>query len=130
MVMKEKINRTKVLQVRLSADEFDAINKRFSKTTCRKISEYGRKILLGKTVTVFNRNQSLDEFMGEMIQLRKELNYIGHNFNQAVRKLHTLEACAQYQTWILFQESRQKQLQDKVSSIQEKINKISDQWLQ
>jgi MobC-like protein len=128
--MKEKVNRTKVLQVRFSPDEFDTIHKRFSKTTCRKISEYSRKILLGKPITVYNRNQSLDEFMAEMIQLRKELNYIGHNFNQAVRKLHTLEACAQYRSWIIFQESRQKQLLDMVSAIQQKISKISDQWLQ
>jgi MobC-like protein len=128
--MKEKVNRTKVLQIRFSPDEFDIINKRFSKTTCRKISEYSRKILLGKPVTFYSRNQSLDEFMAEMIQLRKELNYIGHNFNQAVRKLHTLEACSQFQNWILFQESRQKQLLSIVSAIQEKISKISDQWLQ
>jgi MobC-like protein len=130
MVMKEKVNRTKVMQIRLSVEEFDTINKRFSKTTCRKISEYGRKILLGKVVTVYSRNQSLDEFMGEMIKLRKELNYIGHNLNQAVRKLHTLEACTQFRTWILFQESRQKQLLDLVGAIQEKISKIADQWLQ
>jgi hypothetical protein len=129
-VMKEKVNRTKVLQIRLSTTEFDTLNRRFTKTTCRKVSEYSRKILLGKAVTVYNRNQSLDEFMAEMIQLRKELNYIGHNFNQAVRKLHTLEACAQYKTWILFQESRQKQLLDLVGAIQIKISKISDQWLQ
>jgi hypothetical protein len=127
--MKEKVNRTKVLQVRLSTDEFDAINKRFLKTTCRNVSEYSRKILLGKPVTVYSRNQSLDEFMTEMIQLRKELNYIGHNFNQAVRKLHMLDACSQFERWVLFQESRQKQLLEKVGAIQEKISKISDQWL-
>jgi hypothetical protein len=128
--MKKKVNRTKVLQIRFTQEEYDIINKRFTKTTCRKISEYSRNILLGKTVTIFSRNQSLDEFMAEMIQLRKELNYIGHNFNQAIRKLHTLEACAQYRTWILFQETRQKQLLDMVGAIQEKISKISDQWLQ
>jgi hypothetical protein len=102
MTMKEKMNRAKVLQIRLSVDEFDSLNRRFSKTTCRKISEYARKILLGKPITVFSRNQSLDDFMLEMIQLRKELNFIGNNFNQAVRKLHTLEACSQFRTWILF----------------------------
>jgi hypothetical protein len=128
--MKEKVNRTKVLQIRLSTDEFDTIVKRFSKTTCRKVSEYCRKILLGNPVIFYNRNQSLDEFMAEMIQLRRELHYIGHNFNQAVRKLHSLEECAQFRNWILFQESRQKQLLEKVSAIQEKISKISDQWLQ
>jgi MobC-like protein len=130
MVMNEKVKRTKVLQVRLSVHEFDTINNRFSKTTCRKISEYSRKILLGKTVTFFSRNQSLDEFMEEMILLRRELHYIGHNFNQAVRKLHTLDACSQFERWVLFQESMQSRLLDKVGAIQEKISKISDQWLQ
>jgi hypothetical protein len=129
-VMKEKENRSKWLHVRLTPDEFEKINKKCSGTTCRKTSEYARKILLGKPVTIYSRNQSLDEFMGEMIQLRKELHYIGHNFNQAVRKLHTLEECAQFRTWILFQESRQKNLLDLVGAIQSKISKISDQWLQ
>jgi hypothetical protein len=128
--MREKVNRTKVLQIRFSPDEFGTINKRFSKTTCRKVSEYSRKILLGKPVTTYTRNQSLDEFMLEMIRLRKELNHIGHNFNQAVRKLHSLEECAQFRNWILFQESRQRQLLEMVGLIQEKISKISDQWLQ
>ena len=32
------------------------------------------------------RNQSLDDFMTEMMQLRSELNSIGNNFNQAVKK--------------------------------------------
>jgi hypothetical protein len=123
-------NRTKRLHIRFTPGEFEKINRMFAQTTCRKISEYSRKVLLAKPITFYSRNQSLDEFMHEMIQLRKELHYIGHNFNQAVRKLHTLEECSQFRTWILFQESHQQQLLDKAAAIQEKINKISDQWLQ
>jgi hypothetical protein len=40
MTMKDKLNRTKVLQIHLKMDEFDNLNKRFSRTTCRKINEY------------------------------------------------------------------------------------------
>ncbi len=113
----------KRLHVRFTPKEFEKINSRFAKTTCRKISEYSRNILLGKPVTFYTRNQSLDEFMLEMIRLRKELNHIGHNFNQAVKKTsHAWMPVLWFRRWVLFQESRQKQLIDKVGTIQEKIH--------
>jgi hypothetical protein len=34
------------------------------------MSDYARKILLGKPVVATYRNQSLDDFMAEMMQLR------------------------------------------------------------
>lgn len=79
-------NRTKWLHLRLSSDEYAKLHKQFSKTTCRKISDYSRKILLGKPLTTTYRNQSLDDFMAGMMQLRSELNSIGNNYNQAVKK--------------------------------------------
>jgi len=127
---KKSENRSKWLHIRVTPDEYEKINTRCSKTTCRMVSDYCRKILFSKSITVYRRNQSLDEFMEEMILLRRELNAIGNNFNQAVRKLHTLEECSQFNTWILFQESRQKKLLNHIESIQQTINKISDQWLQ
>jgi hypothetical protein len=59
--------------------------------TDRKLSQYARKVLLAKLITVNQRNQSLDYFMAEMIVLRNELNAIGNNYDQAVKRLHTLE---------------------------------------
>ena len=91
-VMKEtKDNRTKLITLRLTPKEYEQLNNKFKATTCRKLSEYFRKILLLGKVTVFTRNQSLDDFMAEMIELRKELNAIGINFNQVVHRLHVLE---------------------------------------
>ena len=64
-----------------------------SKTTCRKLSDYVTEIsCLESLLIVPTRNQSLDDFMAEAIRLRNELNRIGNNFNQAVKKLHTLNA--------------------------------------
>ena len=56
----------------------------------RKLSDYARKILLGKPIVATYRNQSLDDFMTEMFVLRNELNAIGNNFNQVVKRLHIL----------------------------------------
>ena len=54
-----------------------------------------------RPVVATYRNQSLDDFMAEMMQLRGELNSIGNNVNQAVKKLHTLQQIAEFRNWII-----------------------------
>jgi hypothetical protein len=82
-----KNNRSRLLQVRLTAKELEKIHTNFSQSACRKLSDYIRKVLLDKPITVNQRNQSPDDFMAELIVLRNELNAIGNNFNQAVKRL-------------------------------------------
>jgi len=123
-------NKTKWLHLRLSVEEYTKIQKNFSKTTCLKISEYARKILLNKPITGTYRNQSLDDFMAEMIKLRSEMNSLGNNFNQAVKKLNTLQQIAEFRSWIITYELEKKILFNKVDEIKNRINKIADQWLQ
>jgi len=88
------------------------------------------KILLDKPITATYRNQSLDDFMTEMMWLRSELNSIGNNFNQAVRKLHTLQQIAEFKAWLITNELEKQTLLNKVDEIKNRINKIADQWLQ
>ncbi len=127
---KEIDNRTKWLHLRLKPEEYTQLHKQFSKTTCRKLSDYARKILLSKPVTTTYRNQSLDDFMAEMIRLRNELSSLGSNFNQAVKKLHTLSQIAEFKGWLITWELEKKTLLNKVEEIKSRINKIADQWLQ
>ena len=89
-----------------------------------------RRVLLDKVITVNQRNQSLDDFMTEMIKLRMELNAIGKNFNQSVKKLHSLEQIDDFKSWISINENSRKILFEKVDEIKSKINQISDKWLQ
>ncbi|HEX8332702.1 MAG TPA: plasmid mobilization relaxosome protein MobC [Segetibacter sp.] len=129
--MSEKnTNRTKWLHLRLTPDEYNKIQKQFLKTTCRKISDYARKILLGKPVTSTYRNQSLDDLMTEAIKLRNELNNIGNNFNQAVKKLHTLNQIQEFKTWIIAYEADKKFLFNKIDEIKSHIQKLAEKWLQ
>ena len=128
--MKEQSNRTKWVRARLTEDEHKQLNKGFAKTTCRKLSDYVRKELLGKPVVGTYRNQSLDDFMTEMIHLRIELNAAGNNFNQAVKKLHTLTRTEQVEQWIIVYEFAKRDLQKSIDTIENRISKIADQWLQ
>ena len=54
-------NRNKWLHLRLKPDEYEKINRQFDKTTCRKLSDYARKILLGKPTIATTRDQSFDD---------------------------------------------------------------------
>jgi hypothetical protein len=129
-MMKEQNNRTKWLHLRLTPDEYQKIMKEFNTSTCRKISDYARKNLLQKPIISTYRNQSLDDFMAEMIRLRGELNAIGNNFNQAVKKLHTLNQIAEFKHWFISNELEKKILFNKVDEIKKYIQKFAESWLQ
>lgn len=122
--------RNKWLHLRLSEAEYKKIKNGFSKSTKRKISEYVRSILLGKPITIYTRSKSLDDFISEMILLRNELNSMGNNFNQSVKKLHTLDEISEIKIWAILNEKSKEIFIKKVEEIKEKINQISDKWLQ
>ena len=129
--MKEKkLSRSRIIGLRLTLKEYEQIAKRCESSTCKKLSEYVRHIIFNKPITVLQRNQSLDDFMSEMIVLRNELNQVGNNFNQAVKKLHTLRQIAEFKTWIITYELEKQTLINKVDEIKNRINKLADQWLQ
>jgi hypothetical protein len=130
MDRKPKINLTRRVTIRLKPDEYSKIHSKFKSTTKRKLSEYIRAVLLEKPLTVFTRSKSLDDFISEMILLRSELNSIGNNFNQSVKRLHTLDKIPDIKTWAILNEKSKEILIKKVDEIKEKINQISDKWLQ
>jgi hypothetical protein len=125
----EKTNRTKLLQVRLTPGEFEKINATFSKSTFRKLSDYVRKKLLDKPIAIYQRNQSLDDFMAEMIALRQELNAIGINYNQVAKKLNSVQQNDEIKAWAIINESGRQNLFQKIEEIKLKISQINDQWL-
>src|SRR6478609_11418951 len=87
----DKTNKKKGwISFRVKPEEYDKIHQLLNKTTHRKLSEYARKVLLNKPVIVKYRNESANEILSVLIQLKNELNATGNNFNQAVKKLHTL----------------------------------------
>lgn len=118
------------ISFRVKPQEYEQIHRHFSSTTCRKLSDYARKVLLNKPVIVNYRNQSADEFLTVLISLKNELNAIGNNFNQAVKKLHSLHQVSEFKTWLMNYEADKETLLKKVEEIKSKINQIYEQWLQ
>lgn len=92
-------NRTRRLIIRLKPKEFELIENRFKKSMLRKLSEYSRNVLLEKSISVLHRDKSMDDILEELILLRKELNCIGNNFNQSVRKLNSVRDMPDAHLW-------------------------------
>ncbi|WP_268225323.1 plasmid mobilization protein [Sinomicrobium oceani] len=130
MMKKEKTSRTRMVQFRLTPEEYQKLQKRFNGTTHKKLSQYLRDCLLKKPIVATYRNASLDDFMEEVSLLRKELNYIGVNHNQVVKKLHTLQRIEGFKIWIETYEKDKILLWNKIEAIGNHLQKIAVQWLQ
>lgn len=130
--MKQEITSKYVrrITVRFKPEEFERLQRHYKSTTCRKLSQYSRKILLNKPVVVNYRNQSVDEILAEMIQLKVELSALGNNFNQAVKKLHTLDQIPEFRAWVLLNEASKQSFLKKVEEIKIKMNKLYETWSQ
>ena len=127
---RENSNRTRIIGLRLTPAEYAKIERKWKTSTSRKLSDYVRHSLFEKPVTSYYRNQSLDEFMAEMVLLRNELNHIGNNFNQAVKRLHTLNQISEFRSWLIAYEVEKKTLFNKVDEIKKHVQKIAESWLQ
>ena len=102
--------RDRWVNVRMNQEEFDKLETNRKKTTERNNSDYIRKIAFDQPVKILTRDASQDALTNEIIRLRKELNAVGLNLNQAVRKLHTLKMIPEFRNWITEYEQARKQI--------------------
>lgn len=123
-------NRSRIIGLRLTTDEYAKIEKKWKASTCRKLSEYVRRSIFERPVVTTYRNSSIDDLMTELVRLKGELNAIGNNFNQVVKKLHTLNQISEFKSWLIVYEVEKMILQNKVDEVRMNIKKIVEVWLQ
>ena len=119
-------NRNIKITVRFTPKEFEEINAQFRKSTCREMSDYFRSVLLQRKLTLNYGNQSRDDLIKEFKLLRRGLNAIGNNFNQAVKKLNGCQQHHDIIYWTHIISSHQKTILEKLDSIKARIGEISD----
>lgn len=130
MKEKETEPRNLILKVRMNGSEKKQLKKLQQSSTEKTVSNYVRKVVLQKPVIVTYRNQSADDFLKDMLDLRKQLNGVGNNFNQAVHKLHTLDRIPEFRHWIQEQHVLHKQVVQSIETIRLRMNQLYEQWLQ
>lgn len=123
-------NRSKWIKVRLKPSEEIELNKRFKKSTFQNLSEYGRAMILGEPVTIIYRDKSMDEVLEELVLLRRELNYIGHNLNQAVKNINSAHGFPDQSLWMNLLSLIEGKVEPSITQIKREVNKYADIWSQ
>ena len=123
-------NRNRWLNIRLNSEEYKMVEKRFKKTSFQTMSEYHRALLLGDPVTVLHRDKSMDEMLEELVLLRRELNHIGNNLNQAVRKVNCAHGALDNRLWMNLLAVINGKLEPYMKQIKEQITQYADLWSQ
>lgn len=122
-------NEAKTVRITLAKEQYEKVHQDFAQTTCRSLNAYLVKAILEGPVTILYRNQSLDDFMGEIMELRKQLEQANENMERAVG--HTMGSSLGFGAmngWMFFRMEKQF-LIEKVNLIEEQIQKIAAQWL-
>ena len=130
MANNDKPTRNRRIYVRVTDVEYDKINSQYSKSTCRKMSEFIRNIILNKPVKIYHRNKSLDDLMIELIVIRNQLSAIGNNYNQEVKRLHVITNQPEAEYWIEKNRITKEVILEKISGLKHRIDEINDIWLQ
>lgn len=125
---KKNSNRTRLIGLRLTPAEYLKVEQQWKASTCRKLSDYVRRHLFNKPISTTYRNSSMDDLMTELAKVREELNHIGINFNQAVKRLHSLNQIAEFRQWLIAYELEKKILHNKIEEIKKQILKIAEKW--
>jgi MobC-like protein len=124
----QKELRDKWVNTRFNKSEYDSLQQLFRQTTCKDLGDYIRKVALNKPVSIRYRNQSVDDFLAEMVALKRELNSIGTNFNQSVHRLHTLQFVPDIQHWVMINEQDKTQLFRLIENINNRIIQLYELW--
>ncbi|KRT15912.1 hypothetical protein ASU31_10395 [Pedobacter ginsenosidimutans] len=127
---KKSEKRTEWIHVRMTSEEMGKVNERYRKTPYRDLSTYLRKVLLEKPVKVNSRNESFDHFITEMVLLKNELSAIGSNLNQIAKKMNSYATAPGVRIMADGYKVVKENVDTKISEIKNKLNQISDAWLQ
>jgi MobC-like protein len=96
--------RLRRLNIRLDQKEWDKLHKLTSNSTCRSVSEYSRKVLLEKPVTVFYRNRSFDEFEQQMNTVLPVLETTSTQFTELIQQMKASNSPQMWQSLPLLQD--------------------------
>lgn len=126
----KKENRTRRLITRFKPDEFEGIERQFKNSAFQKLSEYCRSVMLGEPVTIIQRDRSADEMLEELVLLRKELNAIGNNLNQAMKNINREHGRADHRLWMQLLLVINGKVEPAIGHIKERISEYAELWLQ
>jgi len=132
--MRKKLNEKNALKydikLRVNQWHYDRLSGMLSQSHYKNMSELLRDIVCERQVVIYTRDETLGMVMEELAGIRKELNSIGININQAVKRLHnTVEKSKTLLLGLEIAEHLQ-QLERLTQQLFPIISQLAKKWLQ
>lgn len=118
------------ITIRFSDQERQLLNRRQQESTAGSISDYIRSVLLKGKITIRQRNDSLDRLINEFTQIRTQMQAVGNNFNQVVKRINQFKEPEAIVLWRASAEKYQQELLAKINSVEQRIEKAYKLWSQ
>ena len=125
----ENNNRKKRIYVRLTDKEFTTLESRLKNTTCNKLSDYVRRCLFDKPITIITRDAATDDLIVKMSQMNFELNAIGSNFNQLVKRINTSFQTTSFSDALSLVTMQRDAITKKMEEVKNELQKLAEKWL-
>ena len=125
----ENNNRKKRIYVRLTDKEFTTLENRLKATTCNKLSDYVRRCLFDKPITTITRDAATDDLIVKMSQMNFELNAIGSNFNQLVKRMNTSFQTTNFSDALSLVTMQRDAITRKMEEVKNELQKLAEKWL-
>ena len=117
------------IRTRVTAANYERLDKLRRESDCRSVGEVARKILSGERLNIFYRDISLNGPMEELALIRKELKAVGININQQTRRFHNSKSEAER----LFHANRTakdyERIEVKVDRLLTIVSQLATKWL-
>ncbi|MCO6148954.1 plasmid mobilization relaxosome protein MobC [Flavobacterium sp. NRK1] len=115
--------------MRLTDKEFTTLENRLKNTTCNKLSDYVRRCLFDKPITTVTRDAATDDLIVKMSEMNFELNAIGSNFNQLVKRINTSFQYARFSETLGLIMMQRDAVTRKMEEIKNELQKLAEKWL-
>lgn len=118
------------IKLRVNQQHFDRLSRMLSQSRYKNMSELLRDIVCERQVITYTRDESLGIVMEELTRIRKELNAIGTNVNQAVRQINSSVDKNRILLFGLDLSEQLRQVEQRLQQLFPLISQLAKKWLQ
>lgn len=118
------------IYVRLTGKEYLKIDNLCKISTCRSKSEFIREVVLKKPITIFYRNQSLDDLIEEIVILNREINTLKDDQYKILPVLYRCKNSSELNQTIQEIGLKLEGLHKKMDEVKNQMEKIVEKWSQ
>jgi hypothetical protein len=118
------------IKTRVNAKKYRALQALLAQSRHQTMSELVRDILHNKAITVVTHDDSLDQFMEQLVAIRQELKAIGLNINQITHYFNSTTDPQQKAFYALKVAGQYGPVHVQVEQVLSLISQLTGQWLQ